>query len=262
QRGEFRNSGLGGARRRVTEQVRLQKFLARAGVASRRASEDLIRAGRVRVNGEVAALGSSVDPNSSAVTLDGRTVRAEPLRWIMLHKPPGVMCSRSDPEGRETIYQILPDQYASLFHVGRLDYMSEGLILLTNDGNVSNRLLHPSAQLARRYRVTLAAPVGPEVLQALLGGVELEDGPARATAARFVEGGRADQVVLELELREGRNRVIRRIMSALGLTVHSLCRTSFGPLQLGSLARGGHRLLTPPEIRQLEERVSRKPSPR
>lgn len=246
----------------MTEQVRLQKFLARAGVASRRASEELIRAGRVRVNGEVAALGSSVDPNSSNVTLDGRTVTAEPLRWIMLHKPPGVMCSRSDPEGRETIYQLLPEQYASLFHVGRLDYMSEGLLLLSNAGDVSSRLLHPSTQLPRTYHVTLPAPVSPEILQNLLSGIELEDGPARATVARFVDGGRANQVVLELEFREGRNRVIRRIMTTLGLTVHSLCRTSFGPLQLGGLPRGDYRSLTQAEIRQLEEQVRKKPSSR
>ncbi len=242
----------------MTEQVRLQKFLARAGVASRRASEELIRAGRVRVNGQVATIGSSVDPNSSQVTLDGRTVTAEPLRWIMLHKPPGVMCSRSDPEGRETIYQILPEQYASLFHVGRLDYMSEGLLLLSNAGDISNRLLHPSSQLQRTYHVTLPAPVAPEVLQSLRNGIELEDGLVRATAANFIDGGRADQVVLELELREGRNRIIRRIMTTLGLTVHSLCRTSFGPLQLGDLPRGDYRSLTQAEIRQLEERVRKK----
>ncbi|MEE9208573.1 MAG: pseudouridine synthase [Gemmatimonadota bacterium] len=246
----------------MTEQVRLQKFLASTGVASRRASEELIREGRVRVRGEVAALGSSVDSNSSEVTLDGRKVTVEPLRWLMFHKPPGVVCSRSDPEGRETIYKLLPDRYGSLFHVGRLDYMSEGLLLLSNAGDVSSRLLHPSAQLPRTYHVTLPLPVGDDVLQALCHGVELEDGPARATAARFVDGGRADQVVLELELMEGRSRVVRRIMSTLGLTVHSLCRTSFGPLQLGSLPRGDYRSLTQAEIRQLEERVSTKPSSR
>jgi 23S rRNA pseudouridine2605 synthase len=180
----------------------------------------------------------------------------------MLHKPPGVMCSRSDPEGRETIYQLLPEQYASLFHVGRLDYMSEGLLLLSNAGDVSSRLLHPSTQLPRTYHVTLPAPVSPEILQNLLTGIELEDGPARATVARFVDGGRANQVVLELEFREGRNRVIRRIMTTLGLTVHSLCRTSFGPLQLGGLPRGDYRSLTQAEIRRLEERVRKKPSSR
>jgi len=238
----------------VAATMRLQKYLARAGVASRRSSEELIRDGRVRVDGEVVTvLGTKVDPDASTVEVDGRAVRLEPPRWIMLHKPPGCLSTRSDPEGRPTIYDLIDADLASLFHVGRLDYMSEGLLLLTNEGAVAERLLHPRNRVLRRYEVTVAGPVAKGVGGRLLNGVELEDGPARVEAFDVLPGGRGDEVVLELSLREGRNREIRRLMEAVGLTIHSLKRVAFGPLELRDLPRGAWRPLEPGEVDRLRE---------
>ena len=238
--------------------MRLQKFLARAGVASRRASEELIREGRVSVDGRVVTVqGVQVDPDESVVEVDGRPVRLAEFRWLMLHKPPGYLCTRIDPEARPTVYDLLEPDAVSLFHVGRLDYMSEGLLLLTNEGNVAATLLHPRSEVARRYEVTVARPV-PDALDArLLSGVELEDGTARVESIRHLEGGRPDQEVLELTLREGRNREIRRLMSEVGLTIHVLRRVAFGPIELGSLARGAWRPLTATEVGSLRA-VNRK----
>jgi len=232
--------------------MRLQKFLSRAGVASRRASEELIASGRVTVDGQVVTVqGMQVDPDVSVVEVDGRRVRLAGPRWIMLHKPPGYLCTRADPEGRPTVYDLLAPDASTLFHVGRLDYMSEGLLLLTNEGDVADALLHPSNQVDRRYEVTVARPVPPELDVRLLGGVELEDGTARAESIRHLPGGRPDQEVLELTLREGRNREIRRLMGGVGLTIHVLRRVAFGPIELGSLPRGAARPLTASEIESL-----------
>jgi 23S rRNA pseudouridine2605 synthase len=238
--------------------VRLQKFLARAGVASRRASEDIIAAGRVRIDGQVVTRpGTTVDEARQVVEVDGRRVGILAARWIMLHKPAGSMCSRGDPRGRPTIYDLLPEEAVSLFHVGRLDYMSEGLILLTNDGDLANALLHPSARLRRRYVVTLVGPVSPDVTRRLVHGLELEDGPAAATEARWTTRPDTTDPRLELTLLEGRNREVRRMMGALGLKIRKLERASFGPLELGSLASGCARDLTAEEVKRLRAVVSR-----
>lgn len=232
--------------------MRLQKYLARAGVASRRASEELIRQGRVRVDGElVAVLGTKIDPDTSQVEVDGRRVTLEPPRWIMLHKPPGCLCTRDDPEGRPTVYDLIDPALASLFHVGRLDYMSEGMLLLTNEGSVAELLLHPRNRVLRRYEVTVAGPIPRDVGARLRSGVELEDGPARVDDFGVRAGPRPDQVVLELSLREGRNREVRRMMEAVGLTIHALKRVGFGPLELGDLPRGSWRPLDRSEIDRL-----------
>jgi 23S rRNA pseudouridine2605 synthase len=232
--------------------MRLQKFLARAGVASRRASEELIRAGRVRVDGEVVVVqGVQVDPSRSVVEVDGRRVELASARWIMLHKPPGYLCTRDDPAGRPTIYDLVDPALGHLFHVGRLDYMSEGLLLLTNDGDVAAALLHPRNRVSRRYQVTVARPVPEGVDDRLLEGVELDDGIARIESFRRLSGGRRDQVVLQLTLREGRNREVRRLMEAVGLTVHSLKRVAFGPLELKGLPRGSWRALEEHEVARL-----------
>ncbi len=225
--------------------MRLQKFLARAGVASRRASEDLIAAGRVRVDGEVVQQpGVTVDPRTSVVEVDGRRLRLPPARWVILHKPPGTLCSRSDPSGRPTIYDLLPTELQRLFHVGRLDYMSEGLLLMTNDGDAANRLLHPSAQTPRRYEVALRAPAPEGLMSRLLAGVELEDGPAGVVEAALVPTNKGGETILTLTLREGRNREIRRLMDAVGATILSLKRVELGPIRLGDLPRGQWRELT------------------
>jgi len=232
--------------------MRLQKYLARAGVASRRASEDLIRDGRVKVDGEVVTvLGTKVDPHASVVEVDGEQVQLEESRWIMLHKPPGCLCTRSDPEGRPTVYGLIAPEHQSLFHVGRLDYMSEGMLLLTNEGTVAEQLLHPRNRVPRRYEVTVAGPIPRDVGSRLRTGVELEDGPAWVNDFRVRAGPRPDQVLLDLSLQEGRNREVRRMMEAVGLTIHALKRVAFGPLELGNLPRGSWRTLEQGEIDRL-----------
>ena len=232
--------------------MRLQKYLARAGVASRRASEELIREGRVRVDGHVVTeLGTKVDPQVSVVVVDGRQVQLAPSRWIMLHKPPGCLCTRNDPEGRPTVYDLIDREFESLFHVGRLDYMSEGMLLLTNEGSVAETLLHPRNRVSRRYEVTVAGPIPRDVGSRLRVGVELDDGPASVDTFRVHPGPRLDQVILELSLREGRNREVRRMMDAVDLTIHALKRVAFGPLELGNLPRGSWRSLEKGEIDQL-----------
>ncbi len=232
--------------------MRLQKYLARAGVASRRASEELIREGRVTVDGEVVSvMGTRIDPDASVVEVDGRVVRLEPSRWIMLHKPPGYLCTRSDPDGRPTVYELIGAELASLFHVGRLDYMSEGMLLFTNEGTVAEQLLHPRNRVLRSYEVTVAGPIPRDVGTRLRNGVELDDGPARVDDFRVRRGPRPDQVLLELSLREGRNREVRRMMEAVGLTIHALKRVAFGPVELGDLPRGSWRSLDAGEVDRL-----------
>ena len=233
--------------------VRLQKFLAAAGVASRRASEALITNGRVRVDGRVVTrLGTRVDPERARVEFDGRRVRVRPVRWIALHKPPGCGCTRRDPAGRPTIYDLLPAAAHHLPHVGRLDFMSEGLILLSNEGDLAHRLLHPSGEVLRTYVVELAGPAPSGLPGQLETGVELSDRLARARRARWAHGPRARRPRVEIVLAEGRNRVIRRMLAHLGVTVGRLRRTSFGPVKLGALEVGAHRDLSPAERAALE----------
>lgn len=235
--------------------MRLQKFLARAGVASRRASERLIEAGRVRVDGEVVTrLGSIVDPETQRVEVDDREVRLSPPVWVALHKPPRVLCTRSDPRGRRTVYDLLPEEARELFHVGRLDYMSEGLILLTNEGDVAHGLLHPSREVPRRYRVALVGPVPADLPERLEAGVRLSDGPAAADRARFLRGrADAEAPVLEILLHEGRNREVRRMLKRLGVRVRRLRRVAYGPIRLGDLEAGASRLLGRDEVAALRE---------
>ncbi len=204
------------------------------------------------VDGQViTVLGTRIDPDASVVEVDSRIVQLEPPRWIMLHKPPGYLCTRNDPEGRPTVYDLLDSDLASLFHVGRLDYMSEGMLLLTNEGQVAERLLHPRNRVLRRYEVTVAGPVPKSTGSRLREGVELDDGLARVEYFTVLPGARADQAVLDLSLREGRNREVRRLMEAVGLTIHALKRVAFGPLELGNLPRGSWRSLEPGEVERL-----------
>ncbi len=235
----------------MIEETRLQKYLARAGVASRRACEELIAAGRVRVDGEVVLRpGTRVGPES-VVEVDGRRVEPSLARWIALHKPPGYVCAREDPQGRPTVYDLLPADLRPLFHVGRLDIMSEGLLLLTNEGEAAHRLLHPSSETPRRYQVVLVEPPPADLTDRLLAGVELEDGLAAADEARLVpERGRRG-ATLQLELHEGRNREVRRMMKALGVKIRSLKRLALGPIELGRLRPGEWRDLSEKEIAAL-----------
>ena len=237
----------------MAEGVRLQKYLRRAGVASRRASEDLIREGRVAVDGRtVTELGTRVpaDPGAVTVAVDGEVVEPQPARWVAIHKPPEVITSREDPQGRRTVYDLLPEgPLRDLFHVGRLDYMSEGLLLLTNEGDVAHRLLHPSREVEKRYEVGLAAPVPEGIERRVLDGVELEDGRAAADAAARLPA--TEGAVLLLTLHEGRNREIRRMMDELGARIRYLRRLSFGPVELDDLEPGSWRELTGDEVTAL-----------
>lgn len=241
----------------MDEGVRLQKYLRRAGVASRRKSEELIRQGRVTVDGStVTELGFRLsDPEGARVAVDGESAEPRPARWAAIHKPPRVMTTRDDPKGRRTVYDLLPEgPVRDLFHVGRLDYMSEGLLLLTNEGDVAHRLLHPSSEVPKRYEVGLAEPVPDGVERRVLEGVELDDGPAAADAVTRLPAG--DGATLLLTLHEGRNREIRRMMDELGVGIRYLRRLSFGTVELGDLRTGEWRDLGEREVRALREMSS------
>lgn len=226
--------------------MRLQRALARAGVASRRSAEELISAGRVTVNGTVAQLGQVVDPDRDDIRVDGRKVRqpAAPV-WLLLHKPRGVMTTRADPEGRQTVFDLVKD-VPGLTYVGRLDYLTEGILLLTTDGAAANRLTHPRYEVEREYVAIVTGDVESAVAQAR-HGVELEDGLVQATdaSARRLGGGRSE---FRVTITEGRKREVRRLCKALGLTVERLIRVRYGPIELGDLAVGRSRPLTRREI--------------
>ncbi len=233
--------------------VRLHKFLSRAGVASRRASEKMIEAGRVAVDGRIITeLGTKVDPEASVVEVDGERVRIAGPEWVLLHKPPLVVSTRSDPRGRKTVYDLLAPEHGGLFHVGRLDTMSEGLLLFTNQGDVARDLLHPSRAVPRRYEVLVDPPLPKDLRARLEEGLELDDGPARAERVRVRRTRDGKRLILELTLREGRNREIRRMMQMLDVRIRRLRRVSFGPVELGSLAPGAWRRLDSKEIEALE----------
>ena len=243
------------------ESVRINKFLASTGTWSRRGSERLIEAGRVRIDGKVVReQGVQVDPDRHVVEVDGKRVEPSPTRWIALHKPPRVICTRSDPRGRPTVYDHLRPEHEELFHVGRLDVMSEGLLLLTNDGDVAQGLLHPSSEVRRRYEVTTHGTLPPGLAATLQDGVKLEDGPASAEQVRVRPGPGTAQHRVELTLREGRNREVRRMMKALGIRIDRLRRLSFGPIELGRLAEGRWRPLSAREVRSLERLARRRSS--
>jgi 23S rRNA pseudouridine2605 synthase len=225
---------------------RLQKVLARAGLGSRRACEELVADGRVTVNGAVAVLGQRVDPRSDAVAVDGVPVPVAPdLVYYLLNKPPGVVSTASDPEGRPTVVSLVPET-PRVFSVGRLDYDTEGLLILTNDGELANRLSHPSRGVAKEYLAEVAGAVGPGAMRRLRDGVELTDG---RTAPATV--GQPSPGVLRIVIHEGRNRQVRRMCDAVGHPVRRLVRTRIGPVTDPSLRPGAWRMLTGSEVRAL-----------
>ena len=239
--------------------MRLQKFLARAGAASRRGSEDLMTAGRVTVNGEVVTeLGFKVDPLVDEVAVDGMAVRlADGCAYYALNKPRGYMTTMSDPEGRPTVADLFPkDAPAGLFPVGRLDFDTEGLLLLTTDGDLSHVLLHPSHHVTKVYLATVQGVPSPAALAQLRKGVVLDDGiTAPAGAALVSKTGEASREtgrsVVELRIREGRKRQVRRMLSSVGHPVVRLVRVSFGPVTQGDLPLGAVRPLTEEEVAAL-----------
>jgi 23S rRNA pseudouridine2605 synthase len=236
---------------------RLQKVLAAAGVGSRRACEDLIFRRRVTVNGKVAKLGDKVDPSTAEILVDGqRVITDTKLVYIAMNKPRGVVTSLDDEKGRSELADFLGQFDQRLFHVGRLDADSEGLLLITNDGELTNKLTHPSYGISKTYLAEVVGPLPRNVGRQLLGGVELEDGPARVDAFKLVDAlGKTAQV--EIVLHEGRKHIVRRMMDAVGHPVTRLIRTAVGPIRLGDLRPGGFRYLNNGEIAALFKAVSR-----
>ena len=244
------------ARPAAAEGIRLQKVLAAAGVGSRRHSEELIDAGRVRVNGEVVReQGRRVDPETAIIEVDGeRVVTRSGLVHLALNKPRGVLSAMSDDRGRPTVGDLLTEFGPGLFHVGRLDGDSEGLLLVTNNGELAHRLMHPSYGVPKTYLVEVVGPVRRDVLRRLRAGVTLDDGPVTVDSAR-VTGMAGARVMLEITLHEGRKHVVRRLMDSVGHPVRRLVRTSFGPVTLGTLRPGRARHLTRHEVGALYKAV-------
>ncbi len=235
--------------------VRLQKVLAQAGIASRRACEALISEGRVEVNSEVVVeQGRRVDPERDVIRVDG--ARIPPPRrhlYLAMNKPRGVVVTMDDPEGRRTVADLLAKggsrqvKNERLFHVGRLDADSEGLLILTNDGELANKLAHPSYQVPKTYIAEVTGLVNPPTLQRLRHGITLEDGPVRPTSVKIVSSA-AERTLIKITLQEGRNRIVRRTMEAVGHPVRRLSRIGIGPVRLGNLKLGEYRELTRDEL--------------
>jgi 23S rRNA pseudouridine2605 synthase len=231
--------------------VRLQKFLADAGVASRRASEQLILAGQVQVNGQlVRQLGSKVDPLHDRVTVEGKPVREKRKLYVVLNKPRGCVCSRKDEYDRPTIYELLPREWTNIYSVGRLDYDTEGLIFLTNDGEFALRLTHPRYGVRKKYVALIETRVEHELVQKFTRGVFHGGEKLKAEKARVISASSSRSTV-ELELAEGKNREVRRLFESQGLTVKRLERVQVGKIKLGELKPGKWRTLTEPEIKSL-----------
>ncbi len=237
--------------------MRLNRYLALCGLASRRACEDLILSGRVTVNGHrVETLATAVEENDR-VTVDGKEVSAAKSVTLALYKPPNVLSTKKDPGGRMTIYDLLPPQYKNLHYVGRLDNESEGLIIMTNDGSLTQRLTHPSGKVDKEYLVQTNQPFRREMVAKLLQGIPLEEGLARAVAVHSISPRR-----LVVVLQQGMNRQIRRMFDALGFKVERLVRVRIGNLTTEHVKVGKWRLLRPDEIRKLQESYQEKERPR
>jgi len=230
---------------------RLQKLIAAAGLCSRRAAEQLIVDGRVKVNGRVVReLGTKASP-TDLIEVDGEPIgRSLRHRYIMLHKPAGYMTTRSDPEGRRTVYDLLYDDDRVLHTVGRLDFESCGLLLLTNDGELTHRLTHPRYGIEKVYRVATKPWPTEKYMRQLRSGVELDDGPARVKKAKHLH-----MDTCEVTIAEGRNREVRRMFEKLEVEVLYLCRMQFGPLTLAQLREGAARPLKPDEVQRLRDAV-------
>jgi len=229
--------------------VRLQKLLAQSGVASRRRCEELMLAGLVEVDGEVVTrLGTKVDPRTAVIRVEGKRLPpVSPHVYLVLNKPRGVVSTMSDPEGRRTLSDYVEDRPERLFHVGRLDTDTEGLILLTNDGDFAQRVAHPSYELDKTYVAEVEGQVSKATVRRLLAGVTLEDGPVEVSAAKVVST-RPERSIVELVIHEGRNRIVRRLLDEVGHPVRKLTRTAIGPVVLHGLRSGQLRDLTREEL--------------
>jgi 23S rRNA pseudouridine2605 synthase len=221
-------------------EVRLQKYLADAGVASRRACEELIVSGRVSVNGKIETkLGTKINPENAKVALDGKAIKQKITKtYIAFYKPRGVLSTMSDPSGRSSLSSFFSDWSERLFHVGRLDKESEGLILLTNDGDWAQKIAHPKFGLVKKYRVATDRALSAREIDQLKAGVKIESGVARAISAKRIPEG------VEIAIHEGRNQIIRKMIEALGIEVLALIRTEIGSIKLGELKAGKWRYLS------------------
>jgi 23S rRNA pseudouridine2605 synthase len=237
--------------------MRLQRALARAGVASRRAAEELIRGGRVRGDGRRAELGMKVDPATQRITVDGKAVQVRTRRWLAFNKPLGVVTTADDEAGRRTVFDFIKDS-AGLTYVGRLDIMTTGLLLLTTDGEAAHRLTHPRYRIPRRYTALVHGRPTAEVTGLVHRRVELDGRPVAPTAVR-VRPGKEGRSIVDVTLAEGRNRVVRRWCEAMGLKVDRLARLSYGPVRLGDLPSGRSRPLTPAEEAALYHAIGLEP---
>lgn len=231
--------------------VRLQKFLAEAGVASRRGGESIILEGRVTVNGQlIQELGAKIDPVHDHVTVDGRPLKVRRKIYVAINKPRGCLSTRSDPEKRATVLDFLPAEWKTLYPVGRLDYESEGLLFLTNDGDFCLRLTHPRYGIHKKYMATVEGRVEDAQLNRLVQGVTHLRERLKAERFRVLDRNNTHTIV-ELELAEGKNREVRRLFEALGFAVTRLSRIQIGPIKLGELPQGKWRTLTETEIKSL-----------
>jgi 23S rRNA pseudouridine2605 synthase len=239
-----------------TQGVRLQRVLAAAGLGSRRACEQLIEEGRVEVDGKkVVVQGMRVDPKKAVIKVDGLRIASAPDHvYLVLNKPKGVVSTMSDPEGRPSLQEYVGDREARLFHVGRLDQDTEGLILLTNDGDLAHRLSHPSFGVEKTYLAEVTGPVARDVGKRLKQGVELEDGLVQVDSFRLVSQV-GSRVMVEVKLHEGRKHVVRRALAEVGHPVSQLVRTDLGPISLGNLKPGKQRKLSQQEIGALYRAV-------
>jgi 23S rRNA pseudouridine2605 synthase len=235
--------------------VRLQKVLASAGVGSRRRSEQLIGEGRVTVDGRTAELGTRVDPLSSVVHVDGKRInlRAD-LVYLAMNKPRGVVTAMTDPQGRPCVGDFVSDRPERLFHVGRLDAETEGLLILTNDGDFAQRLAHPSHGVVKTYIAEVPGPIDPRVGRRLSDGIDLDDGPARVDGFRVIDSS-GDRALVELSLHEGRKHIVRRMLDVVGHPVNRLVRVAVGPVRLGDQRPGTLRKLTGQELSELYREI-------
>lgn len=234
------------------EGVRLQKVLAAAGIASRRASEELILDGRVEVNGSIVMeLGTRVDPEKDTIRVDGSRIPAARHHvYLVLNKPRGVVSTMDDPEGRRTLSDFVPPRTSRLFHVGRLDTNTEGLIVLTNDGEFAHRMAHPSYEVKKTYLAEVAGVIEAKTVKRIERGLKLDDGPVKPDRVKVVSTTESKSLV-QITLHEGRNRIVRRMMEAVGHPVDRLSRIGIGPIRLGQLAPGESRELTRDELGKL-----------
>lgn len=240
-----------------TDGIRLQKLLAQAGFGSRRKCEEMITDGRVEVDGElVTELGSRVDPSKQQIRVDGSRVRINTNHvTLALNKPRRVLSAMDDPKGRFTLRDIVGDKYDRIFHMGRLDYESEGLLLMTNDGELSQHVMHPKYEVEKTYIATLEGKISGTVCRRLVTtGVQLDDGWIKLDRCSILDSNR-DSTIVKVVLHSGKNRIVRRIFGSIGFPVKRLVRTQIGPIKLGDLKPGAYRVLSQTEIRSLSKEV-------